>query len=725
MALRTNSYPGTCSQCSVAVGANEGFIYKDRVWKVVCRSAECGRRAGLDVDAPAPKRTVDAEGVIRMPKDYSALPTLRAIAKFDKTDVVWRCHTSTPELLARAIEGCKSLGLDGVELLEAKLASLTSDVEAVVEAANARAAASPAYDYQREGIAWLASRTNALLGDDMGLGKTIQVLIALPEDARCIVVAPKSLGVNWANEVRKWRADLTPVRATKWQDLRAPKAGEVMITHYECVRSLANAVKKGSKYTTGKQVGPKGTPAIALDATGCTLVSDESHRLKSSKAQLTKAFRALSKQADRVWLATGTPLLNRPPELWGVLQAADLGAEAFEGGWNTFMDVMGGYHGRFGIEWGTPDDTVGERLARVMLRRTKAEALPGLPGKVYSELVVNGLSKSLTKVLDEISVKHARLLDAGKLPPFEDIAECRKLIATARIAAAEEWVADREDAGEPVLVFSAHRAPVETIGAREGWAMVTGDTSAEQRAEIVDQFQAGELKGVALTIGAGREGLTLTAAATILFVDLDWTPALNAQAEDRVCRIGQRADRCMIVRMVSEHPVDQRITELLSAKTELVEKTVEAARHAEAASLSPLPEYTAPADETPSWVEETEDAWLKRIADMANAKSEADRERVRTESKRKAGDVVRRKGWTAPELTDAQVDAMARACAELAAVCDGAFTQDGMGFNKVDTAYGKWLGMVGLEDTDCQALAYGMLRKYRDQLGATWDEIYG
>src|SRR5262245_5578154 len=127
-----------------------------------------------------------------------------------------------------------------------------------------------------------------------------------------------------------------------------------------------------------------------------------------------------------------------------------------------------------------------------------------------------------------------------------------------------ELVEQFEDQGGPLVVFSAHREPIEALAARGGWGVITGGTEPRRRQEVVDAFQAGRLKGVGRTIQAGGTGLTLTRASTALFVDLDWTPANNLQAEDRVCRIGQRAGHVRIIRMVSDHPLDRRVLRVLA-----------------------------------------------------------------------------------------------------------------------------------------------------------------
>jgi len=118
-------------------------------------------------------------------------------------------------------------------------------------------------------------------------------------------------------------------------------------------------------------------------------------------------------------------------------------------------------------------------------------------------------------------------------------------------------------------VMSANRRPVEALRKRKGWGVVLGDDSAEARARTVERFQAGELRGIAGTIGALGTSVTLTRASKLLFVGRAWNPEKNRQAEDRVCRIGQ--DRGVtIYDLVSPHALDERLHEVLSEKDVLI-----------------------------------------------------------------------------------------------------------------------------------------------------------
>ena len=308
-------------------------------------------------------------------------------------------------------------------------------------------------------------------------------------------------------------------------------------------------------------------------------IADEAHYLKNNKAKRTKQFRALAAGAERVWLLTGTPLLNRPPELWGVLQAANIAKKAY-GSWMRFVKLFGGYKTDFGMEWGKPEPGAEVGLSKVCLRRRKIEVLPHLPAKTYRYIDVE-LNKKQSRECDSI-VEELGVVDTtgpsvdllGWSGGIAGMSECRKHLAMAKLNTLVALVMEYEAQSEPLVVFSAHRGPIDAIGEREGWKVITGDTKHEERARIVESFQAGELLGVAATIQAGGIGITLTHASHMIFVDQMWTPALNQQAEDRICRIGQ--DRgCQYTILRGDHELEHLVCGALEYKQEVINESVE------------------------------------------------------------------------------------------------------------------------------------------------------
>jgi hypothetical protein len=275
-----------------------------------------------------------------------------------------------------------------------------------------------------------------------------------------------------------------------------------------------------------------------------------------------------------------------------------------------------------------------------------------------------------------------------------------------------EVVEQYEENDEPLIVFSAHRAPIDYLGQRPGWITITGDTSVTERGTIVEDFQAGKYKGIALTISSGGVGITLTHAAHALFVDLMWTPALNWQAEDRLCRIGQ--DRgCQIHWLVMKHPVELRVHQLLTIKKENIAAGVDEARTTSQDAVS----YNLNLDildnasvETPGGKRPQEVTALQRIR-QTMAKSEAIKVPVesRVSVARDAANPIEK--WAkAGLLRLSESDP------------DRAREINGVGFNKYDGAFGHDLAKrvvagKGLTEKQWRA-AIKLLHKYQRQVGA-------
>ena len=419
------------------------------------------------------------------------------------------------------------------------------------------------YPYQFEGVDFLAARNEALLADQMGLGKTVQALLAIPRQARVLIVCPAVVKGVWAKEIERFRPDY------RWgiggPNTIVPAEGEALIItpHF-----LPEPVLRDSEYPTYVWAGEPLPSKMVL-------IADEAHMFKTKKAQRTQAFRALAgevrQREGKVWLLTATPLLNRPQDLWGVLSAGGLVKGAF-GTWNNFLALYSAKKTPWGkgYFWGKPSPDVQKAVERVSLRRQRKEVLPELPTKVYKEIPVAVDRKGLRDALDAV-----RWENADELPPFDLLSKARAKLAEFKTDAAVEIVDQYVSAEEPLIVFSAHRHPIERLR-KLGYPVITGDESPEERTEIVAEFQAGwSVKHgkhwvLGATIGAGGIGITLTRAAHVLFVDRDYTPALNEQAEDRVCRIGQ--DRGVVVMLlIADHPIDRRMTKLLADKRELIE----------------------------------------------------------------------------------------------------------------------------------------------------------
>jgi SWI/SNF-related matrix-associated actin-dependent regulator 1 of chromatin subfamily A len=546
-----NRKPGGCVYCQAPVGEGNGWAFcpAGMPWQLSCAAEPCVKLA-REAEGRFARRELTADGCIAMPYDPAALPVLRSFpgAWWDAGQKCWHVSIKTEDR-PKVLELAGRLGLTVAPELS-RHAALVRD--ALVSQG--------LYQFQADGVIWLRSRKRALLGDSMGLGKTPQALLALDARAGSMVICPASLKLNWRDECKRWRRDLTPTVLNSKGEFRVPRAGELLITNYE---RLPKAPDKGKKLP----------PEHAL--TGCTLIVDEATMASNRKAARTRSVRALARSTTRTWLLTGTPMLNRPLDLYGLLDTGGMAKEAF-GGWPNFLRLFDADHNEWGgLVFGKPSAETPKLLRRVMLRRLKEEVLPDLPKLRWTEITADLDDQALLGRLDAAWDAWNMGGQLDELPSFAEVSRVRAALAASRVPAMLDIVERYEESETPLVVFSAHRAPIDALKGREGWAVITGDEPTGTRYEAVSMFQRGLLNGIGLTVKAGGFGLTLTRASDVLFVDLSYVPAENAQAADRVRRIGQTASSVLVSVLVSDHALDRRVHAILRAKQRLIDQSIE------------------------------------------------------------------------------------------------------------------------------------------------------
>jgi SNF2 family DNA or RNA helicase len=195
--------------------------------------------------------------------------------------------------------------------------------------------------------------------------------------------------------------------------------------------------------------------------------------------------------------------------------------------------------------------------------------LPELPVKSYQDVPVE-VDDNLRKILDQMrNIIEARgmTVEDYLVGNFDitSISRLRAAVASAKADALLAEVLAHERDNEPLVVFSAHVEPLRGLSARKGWALIDGSTSTAARERAMADFQAGKLIGLACSIKAAGVGVDLTRANRVLFVDREWVPALNEQAEDRLLGINQKRG-VLVSTLVCDHPIEQRLYEVLLTK---------------------------------------------------------------------------------------------------------------------------------------------------------------
>ena len=440
--------------------------------------------------------------------------------------------------------------------------------------ARAEELATGLYPHQVEGVAFLLARRRAILADDMGLGKTRQSIVAMYESEPSgpwLVVCPASVKRNWQREIHDALASHQVVVVDNKIAVPESGYGGWVVINYDIVKKHLPALSK-------------------LSVVG--FIFDEAHYLKNHQSQRSKAARALLADADgpAVHCLTGTPMMNRPRDLFPLLQLVDhsLG-KSFLGFAKRYCDA---YKGEFG--WETKGasnlNELAVQLHGTMLRRTKDEVLD-LPGKMRTWLTVDipsagrrGTRRVLATLLKESSDHAHGDAQRERLPPISRakviarLMPVRSAIAGAKLPHTIEFAKGILDQGEKVIIYTCFQEAAEAIAAEfaaEEVRMFTGGTGAEDRQQAVDDFQNDDrVRVFCATVIAGGVGLTLTAARTVIFNDLDWVPANHWQAEDRAYRIGQ-THPVNVYYFKAAGSIDEFVGQVLETKSHLIGAVIE------------------------------------------------------------------------------------------------------------------------------------------------------
>jgi len=395
------------------------------------------------------------------------------------------------------------------------------------------------YPFQRAGVQYIIDNKYCLLADDMGVGKTIQVLAALKKIAAptVLIVCPSHLKQHWADEIKLWLgADATIIHTGKD---KVPKLG-IIIVGYQMMKNIH--IKKQLHRLMPFAV----------------VVLDEIHYLKNRKSARMRCTLGHWKKeigviegAERIILVSGTPLTNRPVELWTMV------LRIFQKRWpHCYMDHVSfttRFCGGFQLR-GVWQDNGATNLVelnhllrqRIMIRREKETVLPQLPDKIYTLFEVKP-DKEAKKALFEEKEYHEnaiRALGKGKLPPLDKMAQLRRILGTSKAKFAATWIEDAlEDGVDKFVVFAHHRDAIAILQeklADYNPVVIHGDVPIKHRADLVHAFQTDpDVRVFIGSITAASEGITLTAASHVAMVEIDWTPGRNEQAIDRCHRIGQ------------------------------------------------------------------------------------------------------------------------------------------------------------------------------------------
>ncbi|KYB25022.1 brahma [Tribolium castaneum] len=476
-------------------------------------------------------------------------------------------------------------------------------------------------EYQTKGLEWLVSlynnNLNGILADEMGLGKTIQTIALITYlmekkkvNGPYLIIVPLSTLSNWVLEFEKWSPSVQVVsykgspagRRTIQSQMRSTKFNVLLTTYEYVIKDKGVLAKLPWKY----------------------MIIDEGHRMKNHHCKLTQVLNTHYLAPHRL-LLTGTPLQNKLPELWALLNfllpSIFKSCSTFEQWFNAPFATTGEK-----VELNEEETIlIIRRLHKVLrpflLRRLKKEVESQLPDKV--EYIIKCDMSGLQKVLyKHMQSKGVLLTDGsekgnkgkgGAKALMNTIVQLRKLcnhpfmfqnieekycdhvgISGGVISGPDLYRASGKfellDRILPKLKVTGHRVLLfcqmtQLMTIMEdylswrgfGYLRLDGTTKAEDRGDLLKKFNAknSDYFLFLLSTRAGGLGLNLQSADTVIIFDSDWNPHQDLQAQDRAHRIGQQ-NEVRVLRLMTVNSVEERILAAARYKLNMDEKVIQA-----------------------------------------------------------------------------------------------------------------------------------------------------
>ena len=470
-------------------------------------------------------------------------------------------------------------------------------------------------EYQLAGLQWMVSlynnQLNGILADEMGLGKTIQTIALISyliEVKRnmgpYLIVVPLSTLSNWTNEFRKWAPTvllvrykgLPEVRRKLYKEQVESGAFNVLLTTYEYVMKDRAALRRLQwQY----------------------IIVDEGHRMKNANSKFAQTLGTMYQSRNRL-LLTGTPLQNDLAELWALLNFL---LPSIFNSMDTFDQWFNKPFASFGASAEAHDEVevlsqeermlilarLHELLRPFMMRRVKSSVMDQLPDKVtkvlrcdlsawqrilYRQIQSSGTSaiaqrdggaggsRGLSNVIMQLrKVCNHPFLFRDEYDIDDDL-----IRSSGKFTLLDRMLPKLKAMGHRVLIFSQMTQVMnilERFFAYRGFRhlRLDGSTSADEREKRMEMFNDPNSPHFIflLSTRAGGLGLNLATADTVILFDSDWNPMMDAQAQDRAHRIGQK-NEVRVFRLVSNSPIEQRILQRATDKLNMTELVVEAGK---------------------------------------------------------------------------------------------------------------------------------------------------
>ena len=458
------------------------------------------------------------------------------------------------------------------------------------------------FEHQIDGFNYGLQNEKWLLADEQGLGKTKQIIdIAVAKKLEygykhCLIICGvNGLKWNWKNEIATHSNETCHILGQKFR-----KDGRMIIGSN--TDKLNDVLALGSTKISANLTIPDYfivtnvetlrdekivAEIVKLTKSGVInmIAFDECHKAKAHTSQQAKGILKLS--AETMIAMTGTPIMNKPLDLYTILKWLGYESHAFYSFKNHYC-VMGGYGGYEVVGYKNLDE-LQERLNDIMLRRLKKDVFD-LPDKLYIDeyvemtpkqaIIYKEVTSAIKANIDNIKMQNnplAELIRMRQATGYTGILSST-VQESAKLDRMEELVEEAIENGKKVVIFSNWTQMTDIIVERLKRyypSVITGQTKDSERQEEVDAFQTNPAcKVIVGTIGAMGTGITLTAGTVEIFMDHPWNRALYDQAVDRCHRIGQ-SENVTVYNLLCKDTIDERVWNIVKKKGQIADNIVD------------------------------------------------------------------------------------------------------------------------------------------------------
>ena len=412
------------------------------------------------------------------------------------------------------------------------------------------------YPHQIQARDFLLSRRRAILADAPRVGKTMPAASAAVEHLPALVICPAVVKPGWVKAFAALGHQAQEIKGRA--AAQAVKSEGIVVINYDLLPDLQQ-----------------------LDG-WATVILDESHRIKTPTAKRTKSAIKIMKATPRVYALSGTPIPNKPIELWPLLH----GLGIYKRSWLEFAFR---YCKAWNPPWGGLDVSgasnlpeLREKLKSHVLRRKREQVFTGYQHPVVSLVELDLPNDKREKAFDADAVAEAVNSNPNAILAIEGLSEIMREGGERKAPLAADFIRSRieQEPEDPLVVFAWHKSVVAMLSDSLkqdppiSHVVVTGETSASAKQQAIADFQAGKVQVIIGNISSISEGVDLSRANTVIFAESTWQTSALEQASARVENINKKGCAPLIYLLTIRASLDSIVLSKVLKKVGIIEQII-------------------------------------------------------------------------------------------------------------------------------------------------------